>query len=76
MDLSIEQLIHQRHKKFNIALQAIKSRVNRMYLYDSLAVKEVYDKFINLKQEIYHIEYEADPSKYQWSFIFSLTTMS
>lgn len=66
MDLSIEQLIHQRHKKFNIALQAIKSRVNRMYLYDSLAVKEVYDKFINLKQEIYHIEYEADPSKYQY----------
>jgi len=66
MKLSTEQLLYERRKKFNIALQAIKTGINRMYLYDSLAVKEIYDKFTNLRQEIYHIEYEPDPSKYQY----------
>lgn len=64
--MSTEQLLYERHRKFNIALQAIKSGINRMYLYDSLALKEVYDKFITKAQELYHPEYEPDPSKYQY----------
>lgn len=66
MSNELSKLRNDRIYKFNKVKSMVFSGVNAIYLYDSLALREVFDKFQKKQPEIYHPEYEPNPTKYQY----------
>lgn len=63
---SLKSKQNEHRYKFHNARSQILGGVNRLFLYGSRALKEVYDKFQKKQPEIFHPEYEPNPVQFQY----------